>query len=82
MAADSWRARAACKGKTNLFFSGNQTELAEAKQLCDGCHVKGHCLADVVLYNHEVRRSGRHDDYLEYGVWAGSTRNERAAWDG
>lgn len=61
----SWEKDAACRGLTHMFFPANgQEKLAQhAKAVCEGCPVRREC----------ARASG---DEL-YGVWAGTTVEER-----
>lgn len=41
-----WQSRAACSGKTNLFFSVESEDLRQAAALCSGCPVRLDCAAD------------------------------------
>lgn len=68
-----WRERAACKGRTTLFFgiAGERPERrvrreAAARKVCAGCEVLGEC--------REAARTNR-----ENGFWGGETEEERAA---
>jgi hypothetical protein len=56
-----WADRAACKGKTDLFFShrGDQSSVRKAKKICNICEVKPECL-EHALHNFE-----------RYGIRAG-----------
>jgi WhiB family redox-sensing transcriptional regulator len=59
-----WRLSAACRGhNTDLWFSDDQTEIAEAKTVCYRCPVRTECGDD-----------GRAE---AYGVWGGTTPEER-----
>lgn len=59
----TWRDDAACKGKTDLFFSDNWTKIKQARELCAGCPVKAECLA-----------AGADE---EYGMWGGIEKTKR-----
>lgn len=65
----SWMDDAACKGKTELFFSAPRERPAQkmlrelaAKMLCDGCPVRVPC-----------KFAGEH----EFGIWGGMNEEER-----
>lgn len=67
-----WRARAACKGETDLFYAraGERPERAQVREsvavaMCEACPVWRDC-----------RRYAR--KHREYGVWGGETELERA----
>lgn len=60
-----WTDRAACKGKTEIFFPerGDRRTIEAAKAVCKTCRVKPHCKEWVV-------------NNSERGIWAGMTRDE------
>jgi len=71
--ADSWMDRAACRGRTSLFFgiAGERPERrarreAQARRICLSCPVMLECRA--------VARANR-----ENGFWGGESEEERAA---
>lgn len=57
----SWRDNAACKGRTNLFFSMDPKKIATARAMCAGCTVAAECQAESGGERH--------------GVWGGADRN-------
>lgn len=63
--ADKWRALAACKhAETRLFFAAGSNVPKAATDLCGRCPVRDQCLDWAI-------------DHDEYGVWAGTTREDR-----
>jgi hypothetical protein len=68
---DEWKDRAACKGKTDLFYPedvagtgrARATTYGQARKICEGCDVRVECL--------EAGRGER------FGVWGGLSENER-----
>lgn len=64
---DDWTDRAACKGKTELFFiqRGDNVSVSKAKQICQNCPVIEEC-RNYVLYHPE-----------RFGIWAGMTEKDR-----
>lgn len=70
--AGSWRARAACTGRADLYFAphaerppARARREAEARALCARCPVRGDCRDHARLH-------------LEFGLWGGETEGERA----
>lgn len=68
-----WTSRAACKGRTDLFYApaGERPEravlrIAQARELCFACPVRVDCRT--------YARAHR-----EYGIWGGETEADRAA---
>jgi hypothetical protein len=48
---DSWAAHAACRDKTDLFFSDDLRDIAKALHLCwEKCPVREECLADALTW--------------------------------
>jgi len=67
-----WEDKAACKGKTHLFFPrANPT--TEAMNICAGCPVIQQCKQTALELQGELDL---------FGVWAGMTRAERIAITG
>ena len=66
----AWKDRAACKGRTDLFFlnRGDTSRMKRAKAICDSCPVINDC-REYVIYNPE-----------RYGIWAGMTEKDRRAY--
>lgn len=69
----SWISKAACKGRTELFYSklserpqAEARRVAKAKQICSTCPVIEEC-----------REAGRVN--REFGVWGGETDEDRYA---
>lgn len=64
-----WQDRAACVGKTDMFFMDKkgyaQDLYREAKAICETCPVKGRCLKFSL------------DNEMQFGVWGGKTPGER-----
>jgi WhiB family transcriptional regulator, redox-sensing transcriptional regulator len=67
----SWAAKAACKGRTKLFFAplaerpqARARREARARRLCNACPVRGDCA--------QYARSNR-----EYGFWGGENEEDR-----
>lgn len=62
----AWQAKAACKGKTDIFFSarGDFAAVAEAKAICAGCAVNADCLAWALDNNERA------------GIWAGQSEKK------
>jgi hypothetical protein len=58
----TWRERAACKGKTHLFFVERGNNALEAKAICKTCPVKKPCL-----------EAG----HGQIGVWGGMVERQR-----
>jgi len=69
----NWFGLAACKGKDNTMFYGNEkgnipSELSKkAKRMCSECSVPNECL-NFAIENDE-----------SYGIWGGLTAKERKA---
>ena len=70
-ASAAWRAHAACKGRTELFFApraerpqARERREAKARRLCDACPVATPC--------RDYARNNR-----EYGYWAGESEEDR-----
>ncbi len=70
-ASTAWRADAACKGRTQLFFApraerpqARERREAKARRLCESCAVALPC--------REYARDNR-----EYGYWAGESEEDR-----
>ncbi len=65
-----WTDRAACKGRTDLFFvnRGDTTQMNRAKAICQTCPVIEEC-REYVTYNPE-----------RFGIWAGMTEKDRRAY--
>jgi len=68
-----WRQRAACRGMgPEPFFPRGEAEeeaahqVAAAKSVCAGCHVRLHCLTYALAA------------HVDHGVWGGLTPSERA----
>lgn len=55
----AWRARAQCKGSTELFYSSERADMKRAKAVCGTCPVATQCL-DTAITNREPA-----------GVWGG-----------
>lgn len=53
-----------CTNKTELFYSDNLDEIAEAKQLCQTCPNQTPCSIQAV------------ENFEQYGIWAGMDRIE------
>lgn len=66
-----WTAHAACRGRTELFFSGSHFRQRLAVEVCRSCPVRAQCLADAQA--HEGIE-------FHFGVVAGLTPAERAHW--
>jgi WhiB family transcriptional regulator, redox-sensing transcriptional regulator len=61
-----WAMDAACRGApVELFFSGAEADVAEAKGLCARCPVTDHCVQFAI----------NHDEW--HGVWGGTDESER-----
>lgn len=64
LAPSDWTLEARCQGSADsLFVEGAQQK--KARQLCRGCAVRSHCLAEAL------------DNRIEWGVWGGMTERER-----
>ena len=68
----SWMNRAACKGRTDLFFApraerppARVRREAAARRVCEGCPV----MVDCRDYAHQ---------HTEYGLWAGESEDDRS----
>ena len=62
----SWRLQAACRGvDPELFFPSPRQRAAAARAICDGCPVRGECLAFAL------------EAGIDDGVFGGLTRDER-----
>lgn len=64
----SWRAEAACRGQTELFYGHLGTQ---AKAVCAGCPVRQECLDE------ELDRNATEQDNEINGVFGGMTAAER-----
>lgn len=61
----SWQERAACIGKSDLFFNDHMsTVVRKAKLICETCVVRVKCLEHAMSHQ-------------EFGIWGGMTANER-----
>lgn len=60
----TWKERAACRGRTDLFFSESPAKVAAAQWICKHCPVFDECAAASVDEQH--------------GVWAGVNKSDRA----
>ena len=63
---DGWRAKAACRGMTELFYSDKHRK---ARIVCNGCSVQKECLASSI-----------EEEDLDMPMWgmrAGMTASER-----
>lgn len=65
-----WHRHAACKGKTDLFFSDDHGRTAQktnkdAKKICATCPVRVECAKSAV------------DNHERHGIWGGLTRDDR-----
>lgn len=77
LAADpsiGWAAAANCQGQPiETFYPDTMgvgaIQVAEAKRVCASCEVVGQCLARALAT----------PEYDDWGVWGGTTRNERMA---
>lgn len=67
---DTWTDKAACKGRTDLFFvnRGDTQKMNMAKAICATCSVINEC-RDYVIFNPE-----------RFGIWAGMTEKDRRAY--
>ncbi|MFB7270697.1 WhiB family transcriptional regulator [Streptomyces sp. NPDC056244] len=75
IADHSWHKRGLCHGMPakdadKLFFPGPRAHkaIAQAKQLCGRCPVRGDC------FNHAL------DNTIKEGIWGGLTETERRPW--
>lgn len=66
-----WTARAACHGRTTLFYAEDRFSVALALRICAGCPVRPECAADARATEMGVR----------FGVVAGLTPDERRRWN-
>jgi WhiB family redox-sensing transcriptional regulator len=61
-----WFDDAACKGQpSDLWFPDNGEVCEAAKQVCNGCSVRGECLAYALT------------NRIDYGVWGGASAKQR-----
>lgn len=58
-----WFDRVLCRGKGQLFFSEDETDIAAAKAICAVCPVFGECRS--------------YGAGVEHGVWAGKSEADR-----
>lgn len=68
-----WRHDAACRGMgPDVFFParGQNSKVAAAKKICDGCPVSAECLADAML------------DPMNSGIWGATSHRQRRATRG
>jgi hypothetical protein len=63
---DDWRALAACKGRTSLYFAGDEFSERLACALCRRCPSRQPCLAEALATD-------------AVGIWAGTSYPERQA---
>ncbi len=63
LGGSGWRDRAACRGRTRLFFSMDPKKIATARAICESCPVAAEC--------REASPKEQH------GVWGGADRNVR-----
>ena len=56
--------RAACRGRTELFYCNDGGHATEAKKICAACPVLAECRAHAIPNEH-------------YGVWGGLSESER-----
>ncbi len=68
-----WKSQAACKGQTELFFSGETRKQLEAKRICQQCEVHDQCLKESETI------AGQ---YPLYGIWASQGKNTRERYLG
>jgi WhiB family redox-sensing transcriptional regulator len=64
-AHESWFDDAACRGRSDLFFTFDPTKIAQAKAICAECPVRPECRAFAL------------DTRQEYGVWGGMDETQR-----
>lgn len=64
----TWRNKAACKGKTELFFSDRPSQLAKGHKLCETCPVTGACAQEAFTLTKQGQL---------HGTWGGTTQNYR-----
>jgi WhiB family redox-sensing transcriptional regulator len=65
-----WRALAACKHQTKLFFPAEEkktVKYSEALEICSSCPVVDECLDYAISYE------------MIHGIWGGKTPNQRRA---
>ena len=60
-----WLQMRACEGFTATFFVTRGQSSKEAKRICNGCPVRGACLASALRHNEE------------FGIWGGTGENQR-----
>ena len=65
----TWKSDAACQGLTTLFFSGEESDVIQAKNICRVCPAKRAC-SDLAMSYHEAGEP-------LLGVWGGKTERER-----
>jgi WhiB family transcriptional regulator, redox-sensing transcriptional regulator len=62
----TWRTSGACRGlDPEIFYPSDEDEAAEAKGICNGCHVQVTCLEYALRFREKE------------GVWGGCTERER-----
>jgi len=67
-----WRAKAACKGMTDLFFPAKQEDVDAPKAICHTCPVERQCLAWALAHGEK------------FGIWGGVSergRRRMRGWD-
>ena len=69
----NWEELAACKGQTNLFFSGETRKQLQAKRICQQCAVHEQCLKESETIAAQ---------YPLYGIWASQGKNTRERYLG
>jgi len=71
-ARPAWHQRAACRGRTGMFFGDEHgrhepSELAQARELCKACPVQHEC----------AQEAAQPPTSHVHGIWAGLTQEER-----
>jgi len=61
----NWMEQANCRDSGAPFFPSNRRELSKALSVCNGCPVSHDCLRYAL------------DNGIEFGVWGGTSENER-----
>ncbi len=82
MTDDSWRQRAACRGKPTEWFFAGTGKWGPALEVCARCPVQRQCL-DYVRHPERSTRRGDSWAWAEVGVWGGRTprgRGVRRRW--
>ena len=61
---DSWRSRANCIDRTELFFPEHGEHTGPARAVCDDCEVRTQCLEYAL------------ESYPEFGIWGGMSTTQ------